>query len=142
MHDPLMSPIAWDLGHIATFEDLWLVQNAFGRPALRAELGAVYDPFAAPATSAAPCRTCASRCAALHGDSPGARTLDLLHGADRSEAATPLLADGFVYEMVLRHEQQHTETILQTLQIMTTERYAPPARRGCRTPTRSRARWL
>jgi iron(II)-dependent oxidoreductase len=29
--------------------------------------------------------------------------------------------------MVLRHEQQHSETILQTLQIMTAERYRPPA---------------
>ena len=28
VHDPLMSPIVWDLGHIATFEDLWLAQNA------------------------------------------------------------------------------------------------------------------
>ena len=35
VHDPLMSPIAWDLGHIATFEDLWLAQNPFGRPPLR-----------------------------------------------------------------------------------------------------------
>src|SRR5881394_2105637 len=23
-HDPLMSPIVWDLGHIASFEELWL----------------------------------------------------------------------------------------------------------------------
>ena len=71
-----------------------------------------------------------------------ARTLDLLHGADRSEAATPLLADGFVYEMVLRHEQQHAETILQTLQIMTTERYAPT--RAARVPDADpiEARWL
>ena len=43
-----MSPIAWDLGHIATFEDLWLAQNPFDRPPLRGDLGAVYDPFTAP----------------------------------------------------------------------------------------------
>ena len=48
VHDPLMSPIAWDLGHIATFEDLWLAQNPFDRPPLRGDLGAVYDPFTAP----------------------------------------------------------------------------------------------
>ncbi len=23
-HDPLMSPLAWDLGHVAAYEDLWL----------------------------------------------------------------------------------------------------------------------
>jgi iron(II)-dependent oxidoreductase len=57
------------------------------------------------------------------------RTLDLLGEADLGESGGPLLADGFVYEMVLRHEQQHCETILQTLQIMTAERYEPRARR-------------
>ena len=31
--------------------------------------------------------------------------------------------------MVLRHEQQHTETILQTLQLMTSEKYVTPQRR-------------
>ncbi len=27
VHDPLMSPLVWDLGHIAAFEDLWLAQR-------------------------------------------------------------------------------------------------------------------
>jgi iron(II)-dependent oxidoreductase len=31
--------------------------------------------------------------------------------------------------MVLRHEQQHTETILQTLQLMTSDEYLPPRQR-------------
>ncbi len=30
-HSPLMSPIAWDLGHIAQFEEQWLVPAAPGR---------------------------------------------------------------------------------------------------------------
>src|SRR6185503_17867516 len=29
-HDPLMSPIVWDLGHIAHFEELWLNRNVHG----------------------------------------------------------------------------------------------------------------
>jgi gamma-glutamyl hercynylcysteine S-oxide synthase len=48
VHDPLMSPVVWDLGHIATFEDLWLAQKAFGAEPLRAGLDRVYDPFNAP----------------------------------------------------------------------------------------------
>src|SRR5947208_10603810 len=48
VHDPLMSPIVWDLGHMATFEDLWLAQRPFGKPPLRDGLGDVYDPFTAP----------------------------------------------------------------------------------------------
>ena len=27
VHDRLMSPLVWDLGHIAAFEDLWLAQR-------------------------------------------------------------------------------------------------------------------
>ena len=30
----------------------------------------------------------------------------------------PLLADGFVYGMVVQHEHQHDETLLATLQLM------------------------
>jgi hypothetical protein len=26
-HDPLLSPIVWDLGHIGHFEEVWLVEN-------------------------------------------------------------------------------------------------------------------
>src|SRR5215212_2278100 len=81
VHDPLMSPIVWDLGHVATFEDLWLAQKAFGVAPLREG------------------------------------TLALLEDADLSPDAGPLLGDGFVYELVLRHEQQHSETILQAIQL-------------------------
>ena len=66
-----------------------------------------------------------SRAAIVH-----IRTLELLDGADLSPAAGRLLREGFVFDMVLRHEQQHTETILQTLQIMISEPYDPPARRA------------
>nr|MBA3327967.1 DinB family protein [Solirubrobacterales bacterium] len=30
VHDPLMSPLDWDLGHIAAYEDLWLVHRHGG----------------------------------------------------------------------------------------------------------------
>ena len=73
VHDPLMSPIAWDLGHIATFEDLWLVQNAFGRPPLRADLGQGLRPLLRPSEragiAALPAR---GRRAAPHGGGAGA----------------------------------------------------------------------
>ena len=35
-HDPLMSPILWDLGHIAHFEELWLTRNLDGPDRVRA----------------------------------------------------------------------------------------------------------
>jgi len=126
VHSPLMSPIVWDLGHIATFEDLWLAHTAFGKPMLRERLGEVYDPNAAPRSERGGLPFLRSEDAFRYMDEVRARVLDLLDGADLSPGASPLLRDGFVYEMVLRHEQQHTETILQTLQLMTSAEYSPP----------------
>src|SRR5687767_2834413 len=40
----------------------------------------------------------------------------------------PLLSGGYVYRMVLQHEYQHNETILQTLQLKLGAPYSPPAR--------------
>src|SRR5947199_3139691 len=48
VHSTLMSPLVWDLGHIAAFEDLWLVHRYGGRPLLHEELTDVYDAFETP----------------------------------------------------------------------------------------------
>jgi len=53
------------------------------------------------------------------------RVLECLDEADLSFGGGRLLRDGFVYELLLRHEQQHSETLLQTLQIMTAEECTP-----------------
>ena len=81
----------------------------------------MYDPFAAPRNERGALPYLRSDDALRHMEAVRERTLELLDGADLGESGGALLADGFVYEMVLRHEQQHSETILQTLQIMTAE---------------------
>ena len=43
-----MSPLVWDLGHIAAYEDLWLAHRHGGLPLLRPELAALYDAFETP----------------------------------------------------------------------------------------------
>src|ERR1019366_1134093 len=48
VHSPLLSPLVWDLGHIASFEDLWLAHNHGGLPLLRVDLAEVYDAFETP----------------------------------------------------------------------------------------------
>src|SRR3954471_5520121 len=46
--DPLMSPLVWDLAHIAAYEDLWLCGRHGGRPLLHPDLAAMYDAFETP----------------------------------------------------------------------------------------------
>src|ERR687889_850537 len=46
-HDVLMSPIVWDLGHIAHFEELWLTRNLDG-PVEFVEMPGLFNPFEHP----------------------------------------------------------------------------------------------
>ena len=123
-HDPLMSPIIWDLGHIAHFEELWLVRNLEG-PVEFGEMPGIYNPFEHPRRvrgelalpSLEECRTMM--------DAIRKRVLDRLESvALNSDDA--LLRDGYVYSMVLQHEYQHNETILQTLQLKQGAPYRAP----------------
>ena len=65
------------------------------------------------------------------------RTLEVLDGVDLESAEDPLLADGFVYEMLLAHEHQHNETMLQLIQMV--EGYEPVGARA-RPPGPARRR--
>src|SRR5258706_15781370 len=49
-HAPYLSPIAWDLGHVAAFEEAWIARRLGGRAALRAGREGLYDPFEKPRT--------------------------------------------------------------------------------------------
>ena len=124
VHDPLMSPIAWDLGHIANFEEIWLVQHVGRRGPLRDELGPIYDQFVAPRRDRGKLPYLRSEDCLDYMQAVRDLTLAHLAEADMSEGSDPVLARGFIYELVARHEQQHSETILQTLQIMTAQPYA------------------
>src|ERR1700752_1149177 len=48
VHSTLMSPLVWDLGHVAAFEDLWLVHRFGDVPMLRPDLVDVYDAAETP----------------------------------------------------------------------------------------------
>jgi iron(II)-dependent oxidoreductase len=138
-HDPLMSPILWDLGHIAHFEELWLTRNLEG-PIEFVEMPGLYNPFEHPrSTRGSLALPGLEHCRDVMDEIRG-RVLARLVSAD-FDASNPLLRDGFVYQMVLQHEYQHNETILQTLQLKRGAPYRPLARvevpaRPAVTPTR------
>lgn len=108
VHSPLMSPLVWDLGHIAAFEDLWIAHRLGGEPLLRPDLADVYDAFETPRAKRGSIPLLGRREALAYLDAVRERTLAVTDRADTTEAAELL-------ELVLRHEQQHTETMLQTM---------------------------
>ncbi len=108
-HSPIMSPLVWDLAHIAAYEDLWLCHRHGGLELLRPELAEIYDAFETP-------RSIRGEIELL--DPPATREYlrDVRqHTGQALERAG--LGDGTLFELVLRHELQHTETMLQTMEL-------------------------
>jgi iron(II)-dependent oxidoreductase len=123
-HDPLMSPIVWDLGHIAHFEELWLNRNVHGKVEF-GEMPGIYNPFEHPRRARGALELPGREEVLEILSEVRARVLDKLETLDL-EAGDALLRDGYVYAMVAQHEYQHNETILQTLQLKRGQPYRAP----------------
>ncbi|HEV7919081.1 MAG TPA: ergothioneine biosynthesis protein EgtB [Solirubrobacterales bacterium] len=105
---PLLSPLIWDLGHIANFEQRWLLGGD------QDGLDSVYDPFATPR--------------AQRGELPFLNSDECFAYMDDVRAAAASRfdqLDPFLVELVIQHEQQHNETMLQLLRM--SDGYRPPA---------------
>lgn len=123
-HDPLMSPIIWDVGHIAHFEELWLTQNLDG-PIEFSEMPGMYNPFEHPRATRAALALPTLGEMVIKLNEIRTRVLQRLESVE-FDTANPLLRDAYVYHMVLQHEYQHNETMLQTLQLKKGEPYRAP----------------
>ena len=122
VHSPLMSPLSWDLGHIAAYEDLWLAHRYGGLELMRPELASLYDAFETP-------RRIRGEIEAL--DPSGAREyLARVRARTAAVIAERGVEDGVLCEMVLRHELQHCETMRQTMAIAGLLSTAEQARMG------------
>src|SRR3954451_13469445 len=100
---PIMSPLSWDLGHVAAYEDLWINHRLAGRALLREDLAALYDAFEAP-------RKVRGELQFLRGEELRGY---MATGPQRRLEAP--LAHGELHDLVIRHELQHTETMLQAM---------------------------
>ena len=117
-HIEIMSPLVWDLAHIAAYEELWLVHRLAGEPLSRPELAAMYDAFETPR--------------AVRGDLPllgRAQALEYLASVRDRVPDEP----SFLHELVVRHEDQHQETMLQAIELARLSP-APAIPRGRRPP--------
>ena len=127
VHSSLMSPLVWDLAHIAAYEDLWLVHRYGERPLLHDDLAAMYDAFETPRAVRGDLPLLGPAEAREYLDQVRARTLEVID--ERG------VGDGTLHEMVLRHEHQHDETMLQTLMLARLPGYELPGRRAIPQPT-------
>ncbi len=125
--DPIMSPPAWDMAHIAAYEELWLVTRLEQSAPLYPDMADTYDAFATPRAVRGEIRILNAEESREYMRRTRERALAVLAGADLSDDAPDLTRGGFVWHMVAQHEAQHNETLLQTLQLMPAGTYSPCA---------------
>lgn len=114
-YDPLMSPLVWDLAHIGQQEELWLLRG--GDPArpglLPASVEGLYDAFVHSRASRVDLPLLSPTQARSYCGTVRSAVLDALD-------ALPDEPDGagdFTFGMVVSHENQHGETMLQALNL-------------------------
>ena len=111
---PLQSPLAWDLAHIAHYEELWLLREITGEEGTDPRFDDLYDAFAHPRADRVALDLLPPAAAREFRDDVRERVLAALPRL--SEAPDPRLAeDAFAVGLVVQHELQHAETMCQTL---------------------------
>ncbi len=130
-HSPLMSPLVWDLAHIANQEEMWLLRAVGGQEPIHPEIDPLYDAFEHPRAQRPTLPLLPPGEARRYAADVRGRVLDLLEVARFS--GRRLVTGGFAYGMIVQHEQQHDETMLITHQLrkgapaLTAPPAAPPA---------------
>jgi gamma-glutamyl hercynylcysteine S-oxide synthase len=115
-HDPLMSPLVWDLAHVGQQEELWLLRGGdVSLPGmLDPAVDSLYDAFKHPRAARPSLPLLPPVEARAYDYEVRGRVLDLLERTPEE--------DLFTAGMVVQHEEQHDETMLATLQL----RQGPP----------------
>jgi iron(II)-dependent oxidoreductase len=121
-HDPLMSPLVWDLAHIGQQEELWLLRGGDpARPGMLApDVDSLYDAFKHRRADRPALPLLPPADARAYDHEVRGRVLDLLERTPEE--------DLFTAGMVVQHEEMHDETMLATLQL----RQGPPVLIGRR----------
>jgi iron(II)-dependent oxidoreductase len=121
-HDPLMSPLVWDLAHIGQQEELWLLRGGDpARPGMLApDVDSLYDAFKHRRADRPSLPLLPPVEARAYDREVRGRVLDLLERTPEE--------DLFPAGMVVQHEDMHDETMLATLQL----RQGPPVLIGRR----------
>jgi len=114
-HSPLMSPLVWDLAHVANQEELWLLREVGGREPMRPEIDPLYDAFEHPRAERPALPLLPPAEARAYAREVRGRVLDLVERTRLT--GERLVTDGFAFGMIAQHEQQHDETMLVTHQL-------------------------
>ncbi|MEU6641596.1 ergothioneine biosynthesis protein EgtB [Saccharomonospora sp. NPDC046836] len=136
-HSKLMSPLVWDLAHIGSQEEIWLVRDVGHREPVRPDIDDLYDAFQHPRADRPALPLLGPAEARAYVGEVRSKALDVLERAPLEGRA--LTETAFAFGMIAQHEQQHDETMLATHQLRHGEPVLradppPPRRIGAVTP--------
>jgi iron(II)-dependent oxidoreductase len=114
-HSRLMSPLVWDLAHIGSQEELWLVRDVGGRAAMRGDLDEIYDAFRHARADRPSLPMLGPAEARGYVSEVRAKSLEILEKTPLD--GRRLTENAFAFGMITQHEQQHDETMLATHQL-------------------------
>lgn len=114
-HSTLMSPLVWDLAHVGSQEEIWLVRDVGGRDPLRPDIDDLYDAFQHPRSTRPELPLLGPEEARRYVTEVRAKAMDVLERA--ALRGRDLTCHAFAFGMVAQHEQQHDETMLATHQL-------------------------
>ena len=101
-HSPLMSPLVWDLAHVANQEELWLLREVGGREPMHPEIDPLYDAFEHPRAERPALPLLPPAEARAYAHEVRGRVLDLVEAA--AFGGTRLLTGAFAFGMIAQHE--------------------------------------
>lgn len=114
------SPVGWHLGHIGVTEGFWILQQCQHAVSLSPEYDVVFSPLDNPKENRVNLPSAQEVFAYL--DEVRACVFTFLERGDWPDTH-PLLGEGRILNMLLQHEEQHTETILLILNLLAVRRF-------------------
>jgi len=109
-----MGPIIWDLAHIAKFEEIWILKNVAGLKEKSNLSDDDYNAIKTPRKIREDMDLPSLRDLLAYMFNTRNQVLDTLDST-MLESDDKLLKNGYVFDLVIQHEYQHQETILQSL---------------------------
>jgi iron(II)-dependent oxidoreductase len=109
VHSPVMGPLVWDLAHIAAYEDVWLCHRHCRLELARPQLADLYDAFETPRALRSEARSGFLETRAAYA------YMEEVHRRACQALVRCGTGDGEIFELVVRHELQHNETMRQTM---------------------------
>lgn len=118
-------PIIWHLAHIGVFEAYWLLQKLNGEAVPDERYESIFDPIKTPREDSKnlPTRIEMER----YLSNVRERVVRHLERSEFDES-NPLTREGYVFRLVLEHEEQHQETLAYLLQLLEPTKKTRPSK--------------